>query len=171
MNLSIELSVSDLDKTIDKLLKYRRELEEKNEVFVKRLMETTDPVIQEAMTSGETGSDEGEDSSRQYEVTKIPTKTGAKTTGTLMVFNESIMFWEFGAGVYYNGLAVGGYASKFGYGPGTYPGQTHVPDPGYWYYDRKRSYGTEATMPLYYSMQKMREEARSVAREVFGSGK
>lgn len=171
MNVSVTLSVSQLDKTISKLLKYERELEVKNEVFVKRLMEETNPVIQERMTSGETGSDAGEDSSREYTTEKVTNKADARVTGTLTLFNESIMFWEFGAGVYYNGLAVGGYASKFGYGPGTYPGQTHVPDPGYWYYNKKKSYGTEATMPMYYSMQKMREERFRVAREVFGSGK
>lgn len=171
MKITVTLSESDIDKAIDELIRYQRRLEEKNEVFVDKLMDTALPVVEEAMTAGETGSDDGEDSSREYRVDTPKEKSGARVTGTFTVFNQDIMFWEFGAGVYYNGSTVAGYASRFGYGPGTYPGQTHVPEPGYWFYERKKSYGTEATMPLYYSAQKMREMASTVAREVFGSGK
>ena len=171
MKITVTLSESDLDRTVDELIKYQRRLEEKNEVFVQKLMDSALPEIAEAMSSGETGSNDGEDSSREYTVKPETDRGGARTKGTLTLFNSDILFWEFGAGVYYNGSTVAGYASKFGYGPGTYPGQTHVPEPGYWYYKKKKSYGTEATMPMYYSMQKMREMASTVAREVFGNGK
>lgn len=83
------------------------------------------------------------------------------------------LFVEFGAGIHYN---AGGspHASQFGYGVGTYPGQTHAFD-DHWYYTdketgatRQLSYGTEGTYPMYHSATEIRNRAIQDAVEIFG---
>jgi hypothetical protein len=91
----------------------------------------------------------------------------------LTVSSESILFWEFGSGIRFNSGTKHPKADEFGMGPGTYPGQTHVPDPGYWYYYPKgsdnavRSEGTQATMPMYKASMEMISKIHQIAKEVF----
>ena len=70
------------------------------------------------------------------------------------------MFIEFGSGIYYNAGNEHPLAKQFGYGVGTYPGQTHAYE-DFWFYTDKDgthshfSHGTEATMPMYNSVIEM----------------
>lgn len=77
--------------------------------------------------------------------------------------------FEFGAGVRYNSNGANKNAQKFGMGPGTFPYQTHVPVPGYWFYTGHDgpSYGTEATQPMYHAWKEMKENVIKIAQEVF----
>ena len=102
---------------------------------------------------------------------------------TLMASSRALIFFEFGAGI--NG---GGHpqAGGFGFGPGTYPGQTHALDPNGWYYPTDdpalivahtkdgqglgHSYGNPPRMPFYYAKEKMKQDLLTVAREVFAGG-
>lgn len=84
----------------------------------------------------------------------------------------TLLILEFGSGVKYG--AGHPQADEFGYGPGTYPGQTHVPDPGYWWYtgsDGKSHYseGNAPSMVMYLTARELLLEVTRIAKEVFSS--
>lgn len=82
--------------------------------------------------------------------------------------------WEFGTGNRFNSMtSPNPKAGELGMGPGTFPEQTHVPNPGFWYYrdengDAVRSYGTQATMPMHTAVVEMIKSIETVAKEVYG---
>lgn len=82
---------------------------------------------------------------------------------------ETILFAEFGSGITYGG----GHPlnSQFGYGPGTYPGQTHALTGKGWYLPKDKggghTYGNPPNMPVYNTAKDLRNEIERVAREVF----
>lgn len=167
--INIRLSDRDINKAIKRLRKYQRKLERKNKLFVERLAEVGIPVINSAMGSG------SGDSSRDYKTAIEVTGVGKTVTGFLVIGGTDILFWEFGAGIHYNNGNTNPKAHEFGMGVGTYPGQTHAIDPGYWWYTddagkKHLSYGTEATMPMYKASVEIRKQITQIAREVFGSG-
>lgn len=78
---------------------------------------------------------------------------------------------EFGAGIYYNKTANPN-AGEFGLGVGTFPGQIHAFENGWWYWDDvaeewKYTHGVKATMPMYEAGQAMIEEVIRTAKDVF----
>ena len=105
----------------------------------------------------------------------IRDQTGEVSSCRLTFTGEQVLFIEFGAGFYWNDKAIQtSWAEQFGYGVGTYPGQTHANDEGGWSYfgedDRwHHTHGTEATMPMYNAKQSMRERFVQIAREVYQS--
>ena len=85
---------------------------------------------------------------------------------------KTLLLLEFGSGIKYG--AGHPLDSKFGMGPGTYPGQTHVPDPGFWWYtgsDGKSHYsvGNAPSMVMYLTGMELRMEVERIAKEVFNS--
>lgn len=93
-----------------------------------------------------------------------------KNTVAIVASGKDVLFLEFGSGIRYgDGHPLNG---EFGYGPGTYPGQTHVPDPGYWWYtgsDGKSHYsvGNAPSMVMYLTGMELRNEVERIAKEVF----
>lgn len=159
-----------LSEVIEQLETYQRNLDAKCETFIQRL---ADIGINVAMT---TLAFEGVgDAPRDADFGVEITPEGHLIRGFIRISGSGLLFWEFGAGNYYNGMtSPNPKARKFGMGIGTYPGQTHVPNPGFWYYkehpdDKKavRSYGTQATMPVYKATMEMIEQTYKVAKEVF----
>lgn len=79
---------------------------------------------------------------------------------------------EFGAGIKYNKNG-NPLSDKFGFGVGTFPGQTHAFNENGWYFwdektqTWKHSYGVKATMPMYNAFQSMFVEVENIAKEVF----
>ena len=78
---------------------------------------------------------------------------------------------EFGAGIYYNSGNENPKANDFGLGVGTYPGQIHAFEDG-WYYlgnDNQWHYthGVKATMPMYNATMEIVNQYKQIAREVF----
>ncbi len=170
MNINIELSTKSIGKAIQQLEQYKKSLIEKNHIFVERLADIGVPVIDKNMRVGVGDSD------REHSTEIVITGTGDTVEGKLILSGKDILFWEFGAGTHFNGGNQNPKANEFGYGPGTYPGQTHVPIPGYWFYydednNKHFSRGTEATMPMYKASREIIEKMNQIAREVFGSGK
>lgn len=102
-------------------------------------------------------------------------ETGEVSSCTLTFTGEQVLFIEFGAGFYWNDKVIQtSWAEQFGYGVGTYPGQTHANDEKGWSYfgedDRwHHTRGTEATMPMFNAKQTMRERFVQIAREVYQS--
>ena len=100
----------------------------------------------------------------------------------LQAESEAILFFEFGAGVQ-------GTGHPWGYGAGTYPGQTHALDPGGWWFPTNdpaiglventsdnpkyqdygywgHTYGNPPRMPMYQAYTKMKDSLLEVAKEV-----
>lgn len=87
----------------------------------------------------------------------------------IVVNGETAVIIEFGAGV------TRGYghpqAAEFGFGPGTYPGQTHAMDPNGWYLPRSagggHTDGNPPSMSMYNTAKTLRDELADIARGVF----
>lgn len=115
-----------------------------------------------------------------------------KKTGKPIMENGSAtvrrLFWphlayEFGAGYEYNHTKGNNpWASELRMGPGTFPYQTHVPVPGFWFWSdsldggvedetsKARMYrGTQATQPMYNAWLEMEKKILSTAKEVFNA--
>lgn len=89
----------------------------------------------------------------------------------IVASGKTVLFLEFGAGVIGEGHPLDG---EFGYGPGTYPGQTHVPVPGFWWYtgsdgESHYSRGNPPSMVMYQTGKELRTELLRIAREVFSA--
>jgi len=88
----------------------------------------------------------------------------------IIVDGVTAVIIEFGAGV------TRGYghpqADEFGFGPGTFPGQTHAMDPNGWYLPKSKGGGhTDGNPPsraMYNAANTLRRELANIAREVFG---
>jgi len=167
--MKLKVSLNDgLGSLIDYLDNYQKTLDEKCELFVRRL---ADLGINVAMTT--LAFDGVGDSPRNADFGIEVDKKGNLIRCMIKAKGEGLLFWEFGAGNYYNGMtSPNPKAKKFGMGIGTYPEQKHVPEPGFWYYydsnhEAVRSYGTQATMPMYKASLEIIENIHKVAKEVF----
>lgn len=79
---------------------------------------------------------------------------------------------EFGAGVHFNPTKNPLVGSKFPYGVGTFPGQTHAYDDMWWYWNEKEqkwmpTHGVKATMPMYKAGKDIRSKIIKTAKEIF----
>ena len=160
------------NKTIAYLKKYRDGLEAKKIKFIEELAKIGINVAYFSIANGIGDTPKDATFGIRFE------STGEPTIGFVTAKSESnpenLLFWEFGAGNYHNSKE-NPKAADFGMGVGTYPGQTHVPDPGFWWYkkegDKKAHYsvGTKAAMPMFNASVVMAKKVEEVAREVFGN--
>ena len=161
--IKCKLDTDSLQNAIDELKTYQSDLESKLATFMDVLL-SVGYTEASARASSFMGDSQSANVKKQYIV-----KEKDKLIATISLEGKDAIFIEFGSGIVFN-PADHPWAGKFGYGPGTYPGQTHVPVPGYWYYGGgKLSVGTEAKMPIYYASESMRNEAVSKALDVFRS--
>lgn len=179
--LSISLTTKgSIGKAIDALEKYKKDLVNKEELFCRKLADIgVNAAMMTLATKGHGDSDRSASFNIEFTVdgntvngilsiTSTPTKTA----------DGSIYYphlgWEFGTGNYFNSMkSPSPDAGKLGMGPGTFPDQRHVPNPGFWYYrdengDAVRSYGTQATMPMHTAVVEMIKSIETVAMEVYG---
>lgn len=179
--ITVTLSKTEsIERAIQELEKYRDSIIEKNELFVKRLADIG--VNAALMTLATKGQGDAE---RDAQFSIVFNNGGEVVNGRITISSEPKvdakgrtfyphLAWEFGAGTEFNGsTSPNPKAKEFGLGPGTYPNQTHVPEPGFWYYrdeygDAVRSYGTQATMPMYTASLEIINNIELIAREVFG---
>lgn len=182
-----DLSVKGIDGLIRQLEDYKDSLLSKNDLFVKRLAELGIPVIDKRINQAQGDSDKS-----HYTHIEI-NSFGSYSQAKLIVEGRDLLFIEFGAGIHFNrpaskGISPHPLGSQFGYTIGSYGkglGATDkwVRDPktgetkhiDYWYYKSDtgeivRSYGTEATMPMYAASFEIIQKIEEVAREVFGNG-
>jgi hypothetical protein len=94
-------------------------------------------------------------------------------TAIISLEGEDALFIEFGAGIHYNGSDPP-HAAEFGYGVGTYnPASDNAWNPdGWWYWtgtERKHSYGTEGTYPVFHAAENMRNQLIMKALQIFRS--
>lgn len=164
----VDLNTSSVSKLINSLKSYQKGLTGKNALFIKRLANIGIPVIDSTIARAR---GDANPSHRAY--VKMNSSTGSVASCSLVLEGEEILFFEFGAGIYYNATDPQ-HASKFGYGVGTYPGQTHAfDDNGWWYTDElgasHHSYGTEATSPMLHASHEIIAKIRQIAREVYAT--
>lgn len=163
------LSVSGIQKMIDEVNAYKQSLLNKNDEFVRRLAELGIPIINERIAEAKGDSD------KEHNTYIRLNSYQDYSQATLIVDGKDIAFIEFGAGVHYNGAAGSSpnpKGAELGYTIGSYGKGYGAND--YWYYvadtgESVRSYGTQATMPVYSTSVAMRQEMMRIAKEVFGS--
>jgi len=163
--IQIHLSVGSIQNARDELEGIKSTLNEKIEQYLKALAEEGIRVIQYNAARA-TGAD-----NKQLSTSYIISREGSRTVMTLTTMGEDLLFIEFGAGIRFNNGNTHPFAKDYGYGVGTYPGQTHAYDPNGWYYrvggNLHHSYGTEATMPVYKAYMTMQEKATEIAQRIF----
>lgn len=163
-----DLSVKGINNLVKKLETYKSQLNDKNEVFVKRLAEIGLPVIDSRISLAEGDSDKN-----HYAYIKI-NRFEDYSEARLIVEGKDLLFIEFGAGIHYNtaaGTSPHPKGEELGYTIGSY-GKGHGSQ-DHWYYTdedgtRKTSYGTQATMPVYSAYAEIRRKIITIAKEVFG---
>lgn len=111
-----------------------------------------------------------------------PSKMGCKAiliaTGETLVSDEyndfnTLLAIEFGAGIHYN-KEPNPKSDELGFGVGTFPGQIHAFDEGWFYWDEdsqswKYTHGVKATMPMYNASVEIIRNIKKIAKEVFSS--
>ena len=83
---------------------------------------------------------------------------------------NTLLAVEFGAGIYHN-PTPNPKADDLGLGVGTFPGQIHAFENGWFYLGEDNqwhyTHGVKATMPMYFAGKEMREKVIEIARAVF----
>ena len=170
-----------IDKAIKALEEYKRTLVDKEKLFCEKLSDIgVRAALMTIATKGQGDSSRSASFNISFKVEGETVEYILSITSTPTVTKDGRVFyphlaWEFGAGNYFNGMtSPSPDAKKLGMGPGTFPDQRHVPDPGFWYYrdrhgDPVRSYGTQATMPMHTAVVEMINSIEAIAREVYKS--
>lgn len=163
------LSAESLTKASDRVKKLQRAYVNKTRQFVKALCDKGISVMSDNLIG-----------KGDSEPPEIPTKPhvfmGSKDghmQAVLRLRGEDVMFVEFGAGIHYNspagtsphpkGLELGYTIGSYGMGQGANDFWHYEDDNGIWV----RSYGTEATMPMWKADMAIRNEFESIAKQVF----
>lgn len=163
------LSQKSIQNAINQLKSYQNKLKNKNELFVQRLAELGIPVIDQNIMMAQGDSDKSHNT--YIKINRFDDYAQA----TLVCEGSELLFIEFGAGIFYNGVAGSsphpkgeefGYTiGSYGQGKGKNESWVYVADSGEWV----RSYGTQATMPVYKASVEMIQNIRRIAKEVFSA--
>lgn len=160
MKIKISLSEASINAAIKQVEQYKQDLNRKTTELAQRLaaMGATEVSLgfSRAIYTGP----------MDYNVT---VEDMGNNKYRIIASGETILFAEFGTGVTYgDGHPLD---DKFGYGPGTYPGQTHAMTGKGWYLPKSKggghTYGNPPNMPVYNTAKELRSEVERVAREVF----
>lgn len=169
------LDTEDIEKLKKELLHYRDvELPKKCKEYVKRLAEiglNTAEIYVNNSTLGKYVTLRIEDNPlfSGHQAVLIATGAVKKTQGR-EDFN-TLLAIEFGAGYYWN-KEKHPQADELGYGPGTFPGQIHAFEDGWFYWDEKANdwrytHGVKATMPMHQADIAIISEVKRIAKEIF----
>lgn len=172
--IRMDLSVESIQSAINQLEQYKLTFMRKVEIFTERLAEYGKSIALEKIAESPIGK-----------TVVLRSEKNAMDAGCKMAliavgqtheaegyapFN-TLLAIEFGAGIYYNPIP-NPKANDLGYGVGTFPGQIHAFEDG-WYYlglDDKWHYthGVKATMPMYSATVAIIQDVKKIAKEVFG---
>jgi len=159
--INMRLSAESIDHTIERLKRYEQTMRNKGLEICRRLAIQCEVRVSIGFDSALY------DGEKHYSVSvkKIDNGYAVQANG------ETVLILEFGAGITFGSGHP--QADEFGYGPGTYPGQTHAMDPRGWWIPRSRggghTFGNPPSMAMYNAAKVTREAVERVAREVFGS--
>lgn len=172
-----DLSVKGINKMRKELQKYKQSFEYKCKRYVERLLEEGVKVADAKVKESPLG--------RYVSISTDITEEQMGCKGVLIARGDvkysdkyepfsTILAIEFGAGRSYN-PKENPNASDLGFGVGTFPGQSHAEEDGWYFWDDAKqmwiySKGVKATMPMYEAQMKIVEIAKEVAKEVFNDG-
>lgn len=154
------LNPSSIDAAVREIREYSRWVQRKTQELAQRLAEY-------GLTRVQIGyADALYDGDKDVTVT---VEQRGDNTYAIVASGKTVLLLEFGAGLIGYGHPQ---AAQFGYGPGTYPGQTHVPEPGYWWFtgndgESHFSRGNPPSMRMYLTAIELEQAIERVAREVF----
>lgn len=177
MKLTANLfNLKSLEQLKKDLESYRDSLQSKCERYIDNLVNLGENVALQKISESPIGNTVSISSTRTIEETgcqaiiKLVGESNEDAKGR--VFYTALAI-EFGAGSYYN-KTENPKASDLGFGVGTFPGQTHAFEDG-WYYlgadnEWHYSHGVKATMPMYSASQEIINNYLVEAKKVFKSG-
>lgn len=172
--LKADLSVQEIRKLQDELKKYQNELIKKCKLLATELAEIGVKVAEAKISESPLGkyvSIHTDITEEQAGCKAILIATGeVKESEGYEPFN-TLLAIEFGAGIHYN-PTPNPNADKFGLGVGTFPGQIHAFEDGWYYWDDKAqewryTHGVKATMPMYSADMAIIKDVVKTAKEVF----
>lgn len=167
--IKLKLSSTSIDKAIEEIEEYRRELRYKTVIFVQRLAEEGLAVVEDRKTSFR-GDADGNDV-RTY---VIMSETKNKVRATLVMAGKDVAFIEFGAGAHYNspaGTSLHPKGQELGFTIGSY-GKGQGANDSWVYFDEelarfRTSHGTRAATPMYSASEAIKRKFYAIAKEVF----
>ena len=168
------LSQSSIAELQRQLKAYQNDLQRKCRLLAERLAEKGVTVASAKIGESPLGkyvSIKTEISEQKAGTKAIIIATGAvKQSEGYEDFN-TLLAIEFGAGIYHNPVANPN-ADKFDLGVGTFPGQIHAFEDGWWYWDDKAqewryTHGVKATMPMYTASMEIMQGIVKTAKEIF----
>jgi len=167
-------SQKSIEDAIKGLQSYQDYLTYKCQLLVTKLAETGEKAAIEKITESPLGKTvnlriEREPINMGCKAILIATGKAFKAEGREPFY--TLLAIEFGAGIYFNKGNENPKADSLGLGVGTYPGQIHAFEDG-WYYlgnDNKWHYthGVKATMPMYSASMEIIQRYKAIAKEVF----
>lgn len=169
--LKSNLSIGQITKIQQEIKNLEKRINDKNVEFVRELAKLGIPIIDTKMMQAQG------DSNPEHHTYIELTAGSTYVVGKLVVEGRDLLFIEFGAGIHYNGSvgtspnqkgAERGYTiGSYGQGKGSQDSWTYQAPTGEWI----RSYGTEATMPVYSASQEIRSKIKETAKRVFCTNK
>lgn len=172
--LKTDLSVRGIQKLQDELRKYQNNLTMKCRMLATELAEIGVKVAEAKIGESPIGKYVNikiDITEQQAGCKAILIATGeVKESEGYAPFN-TLLAIEFGAGIHYN-PTPNPNADKFGFGVGTFPGQIHAFEDGWYYWDDKAqewryTHGVKATMPMYHADMEIIKNVVKKAKEVF----
>lgn len=173
--LKADLSVQGIRKLQEDLRKYQNDLTRKCRLLAKELAEIGVNVAEARIGESPLGkyvSIQTDISEEQAGCKAVLIATGeVKKSDGYAPFN-TLLAIEFGAGIHYN-QTPNPNADKFGLGVGTFPGQIHAFEDGWYYWDDKAqewryTHGVKATMPMYHADMEIIQNVVKKTKEIFG---
>lgn len=172
--LTATLSTDSIRKLQDELRKYQNDLTRKCRLLATELAEIGVKVAEAKIGESPLGkyvSIQTDITEEQAGCKAILIATGeVKESEGYASFN-TLLAIEFGAGIHHN-PTPNPSADKFGLGVGTFPGQIHAFEDGWYYWDDKAqewryTHGVKATMPMYSADMAIIKDIVKTAKEVF----
>lgn len=173
--LKADLSISSIRNLQKELEKYRDSLTYKCQEFVQKLAEAGIKVAQAKIGESPLGkyvTIKTDITEEQAGCKAILIAKGAVKESEGYAHFNTLLAIEFGAGIHYN-KTPNPNADKFGMGVGTFPGQIHAFEDGWYYWDDKAqkwryTHGVKATMPMYNASMDIQQNIVKIAKYVFG---
>lgn len=177
MKNTINIDIFDgksINRALKQLDKYEKQLEKKCKTFVERLQKEGIDAISARVSSISPVYREDETGSVYVKGGELEKTANGWHTSIVMGGGQAV-FIEFGAGNVLN-TAPGGSKHPLGVEEGmtigSYPGQTHVPTPGYWFYkdqfgNKQFTYGTPTFAPMFHGYEELMQKINEIAKEVF----
>lgn len=171
MNIFSQKSIQD---TIKYLQDYKNDLQAKCDTFVARCASIGENVALQAVNESPIGNTIVLNTKRTSE--DMGCKAIVFATGKVEAHDghepfHTLLAVEFGAGIHYN-KEPNPKANDFGLGVGTFPGQIHAFDDGWFYLGEDNvwhyTHGVKATMPMYRASVEIITKYKEIAKEVFG---